>query len=105
MAPFEIDARVKALENRISQLENALKASGQTLTLQVGASKIVLTPSEIRLESGGTINVKSSTELTLQAGSNMQIRASSNLTQESAASMQLKAAGRLALKGSPISQN
>lgn len=89
MPPFDSDPKTKALENRIQQLETVLKPSGNTLVLQVGASKIMLTPTDIVLQCSGNILIKTSGAIDIASGGNMTTSVSRNMTTSAGANVSL----------------
>jgi hypothetical protein len=102
----------QSLESRIAHLESVLKPSNNTLTLQVGTSKIVISQDKIELKCRGTISIEamnvkvgSDTDINIRAGANLDIRASSNLSEKASGSLLVQAGGPLNLKGAVINQN
>jgi hypothetical protein len=69
------------VETRLSNLERIFKPGTDSITLQVGNSKIVISQSGIELECQGTIQIKSnqvninSSDVSLSSCMNMHIRA------------------------------
>jgi uncharacterized protein (DUF2345 family) len=101
----ESDVKTKALETRVSALEKAWQMSGQTLTIQVGTSKIEIMPNSITLRSTGKIEINSTGEVVQQAGGNMTIKAGgSSLTIKAGAAMLVQASTSLTLRGSTKNQ-
>lgn len=89
MATPQDEARFKFIETRLTNIEKTVQSSGNTITFQVGSSKIVISGNEIRIETGG----------------NLSIKAGANGTIETGGSTALKAGGDLVLKGARIEQN
>ena len=86
---LDSDVKARMLDTRVANLEKAIQVNGNTLTIQVGSSKIVISPNEIRLETNAAIN----------------IRCTGNLNVESTSSGTLKAGSKLTIRGSTVDIN
>jgi hypothetical protein len=99
------------VETRISNLEKILKPGTDSITLQIGTSKIVISQSGIELECQGMIRIRSNKidvgstgEVLLSSGMDMQIRTANNLMQRACGDTFVSAQRTLTLKGSYIQQ-
>jgi hypothetical protein len=69
--PVSTEHIIRALENRIQNLEKALQLSANKIILQAGMSKIVITQTGVTVESAGKILIKADGDLILK-GSKIQ---------------------------------
>jgi type VI secretion system secreted protein VgrG len=95
----------KSLESRVAQLESLLNVINNTVTLQMGSSKIIISSNKIELISSGQITIQSSQNLQFKCGANMEMQAGSSIQQRASGSLTIEASGNLVLKGAKILQN
>ena len=112
MQPLVTDPHTKTLENRISQLESILKPGDNSITLQVGTSKIVISQNKIELLCQGTIQIKSLNKMEIESSDvkvtsylNTEMKVGGDLTEKASGTMLIAASGNLVMKGASIQQN
>jgi hypothetical protein len=103
--PINADSTTKSLDSRITALEKTIQSTPTTLTFQVGGSKIIISASEIRLETSGKITIRPMGDVSVEVGGNASVRAGMNLTLKASGQGTLQASGTLTLKGAVINQN
>ena len=94
----------QTIESRVALLESVLKPVNNTITLQVGTTKVVISQNKIELVCQGAINIKG-LKVDLESQTDMDIRVGANLTERASASLSVEASGTLTLKGAVINQN
>jgi type VI secretion system secreted protein VgrG len=101
---LSIASSPQSLESRIAHLESVLKPSNNTITLQVGTSKVVISSDKIELVCQGTIQIKA-IKVNVDSQADIDIRASGNLSERASSTLTVQAGGTLNLKGATINQN
>ena len=74
------DLKSQTLDARVANLEKMLQVNGDAVTIRVGSSKVVISSSEIRLETSAAITIKCSGNLNIESAAAANIKASGALT-------------------------